>query len=1549
MVPVDEVLYESDRTLVTRRWSPGTDPVVLKRLRGPHAEDRARHERAMLERAAGVPGVPALTAADDGGGDLVALTGGDGRTLAATLADGPLPVTAALRLATGLTAALAGLHRRGILHRDITPANVLLDPAGTPTLIDFGLATAQVEGPDAGRLIGTLTYVAPEQTGRTGRGVDQRADLYGLGATVYAALTGGPPFRDEDPLRLVHDILVVVPEEPDVLNAHVPAVLSAIVMRLLEKEPDRRYQSAEGLAYDLSHASTPGFVLGERDFPARLIAPPRPVGRAAELTALRTALAGGTSLVTIGGPPGIGRSSLLAEVRSMAEESGARFVSGRFDPRRLGPGEDGLSVAFGALGRLLLSESEATLHEVRGRLRRELGVKNAALVGRATPDFGAVLDLPTGEAPEPMDPEQLESRLIEAAVTLLRVMCSRAYPLVLALDDFHLAPQTPARATAAIAADGPIPGLTLIITHRENTVALPEAAGDVLRLRLGGLTVAAVTDLITDVLRAPVADAAGLAEAVHARTGGHPADALALLNELRATGTLRVRTAGWTWDADALRRHLGAGDAGERLAARIAALPQPARDMLIVLACLGGEATPELLGAACGLSAGLALDALAPVLDDGLAVFAGETVRTGHERVRAALGTDVDAARTGIARRLAALPAHREVAADLFLAAGTPADPADRAVAGPLFAEAAETTRLLDPGQCERYLSAAVAAADRGDAFTLLMLHVHRHAALCRLGRLDEGDEVYRYIEINCPDPIGRVPSACVQISSLNRRVRFTDALELGSDLLGRIGLPVVPDPDEMRRESDAGMERLSRWAEHLPENGDPRPENGDRAHQARAKLINALMPNAVVASPAMMSWLQTTAHRLWVADGPAAQLTAPVAACGFGLIRARDDYHSGYRIVRFLLADCERRGWDQAAAELQFIFLTWAGHWHERLEDVLPVARAAFTGLVRTGATTQAGLACSGLAAYMLDCGSLGALEEQVTDALRYARKTGHAQAGLVQNAFRHFVHTVRGDTDDEFDEAAHLTRVAGNPPAAHTAHALRGLAALIAGDDETALASARAAAELAPRNPGFYLVTTTRVLCVVTGVDLDGAAAWLDARAADAPGNFAHLAALAAAERARRDGDRWAATAHYDTALREVSRRRRPWHYAVIAERAAAFQLAEGNEYAGNGLLGLARDAYEEWGATAKVRALDDTHPWLRGRRTDLDRLHSTSASSAGGLNNLDIDLVGVLDAARTLSSETRVGALRERVDEVLRSLTGATDVTLVVAADTDSGPRSVVRYVQRTRAAVLSGDAVRDDRFARDPYFAGVARCALLAVPVVARGEHIAVLILENRSSRDAFTADRLDAVRLVTGQLAVSLENAQLYASLEAKIADRTRELEEANARLEQLSITDPLTGLTNRRRMDTLLDSEWRRAARPKHPLSIAMIDIDYFKGYNDHYGHQGGDRCLTAVAKTVAAAVRSTDYVARYGGEEFCIILPETPLADALIVAERVRAAVEALREPHTLSPHGVVTVSIGVASGMPVPNGPVDTLLKLADESLYDAKRAGRNRVSTE
>ena len=186
-------------------------------------------------------------------------------------------------------------------------------------------------------------------------------------------------------------------------------------------------------------------------------------------------------------------------------------------------------------------------------------------------------------------------------------------------------------------------------------------------------------------------------------------------------------------------------------------------------------------------------------------------------------------------------------------------------------------------------------------------------------------------------------------------------------------------------------------------------------------------------------------------------------------------------------------------------------------------------------------------------------------------------------------------------------------------------------------------------------------------------------------------------------------------------------------------------------------------------------------------------------------------------------------------------------------------------------------------------------------------------------------------------------------LKQQVAERTVQLEEANTKLQQLSELDPLTGIANRRRFEETLEREWRRASRDNRPLSLVMIDIDYFKDYNDAYGHQLGDECLRRVATEIREAItRPGDLVARYGGEEFAAILPSTPAKGAFAVAELLRVRVERMGTRHLKSPIGVVTISLGVASMTPGESFAKETLLAAADGALYAAKRAGRNRVET-
>ncbi len=212
--------------------------------------------------------------------------------------------------------------------------------------------------------------------------------------------------------------------------------------------------------------------------------------------------------------------------------------------------------------------------------------------------------------------------------------------------------------------------------------------------------------------------------------------------------------------------------------------------------------------------------------------------------------------------------------------------------------------------------------------------------------------------------------------------------------------------------------------------------------------------------------------------------------------------------------------------------------------------------------------------------------------------------------------------------------------------------------------------------------------------------------------------------------------------------------------------------------------------------------------------------------------------------------------------------------------------------------------------------------------------------------AMFSRRLRADMVVQARLREAIAAANL--ELEEKVRLRTVELEAANRQLQALSATDGLTGLANRRTFDQEWEAEWQRASRQHLPLAIAMLDVDQFKAYNDHYGHQAGDVCLKMLAQTLSNTVqRSGELVARYGGEEFVVILPGLGSAEAHAAMERIRAAVQALGLPHAKATvAGVVTISIGVASCVPRQGQSSASLVEAADAAMYQAKNRGRNQV---
>ena len=1426
-----EMVHSSERTRVTRLFLPGRT-VIRKEPLGPDAEHRVRHEIAMLERLRGVAGVAQLAEAPRYPGSVVLEDAGE-----ASLAGRarPLPADQLLALGLGLARAVAGMHRRGVIHRDITPANVVVSgDDGVPCLVDFALASSfaeiRPEFTHHAEITGTLAYLAPEATGRTGRPVDQRADLYALGATLYELATGEPPFGAGDPLRLIHDHLARIPVPPAEVNHAVPVPLSGIIMHLLAKEPDNRYQTADGLVYDLerlryaqARRGKAAFRAGEHDFPARLQPPSRLAGRDDEVTALGAAfsdaLAGRCRGMLVAGAPGVGKTALVDQLRPVVTGADGWFVAGKFDQFRRDLEFDASHQALRALGRLLLAEPEDELTRVRGRILAAAG-PNAGLLTATVPEFAALLGTP----PNPGDPLTAQPRVQRAAVAALRAVASRKRPLVVFLDDLQWAGGTPLGFVDLVLSEEPVDGLLLVGAYREGDVdaAHPLAAplarwrdqAGVKHVRLGNLQEPGLAAMVAGMLRVGPDTVAGLAGAIEPHTRGNPYETVELLNALRRDGLLTATAAGWRWDEAAVRAHLGRSEVAGLLAARAAALPEQSRQMLEAMACLGGRAELSLLQAAAGEPANVVEETLAPALDEGLLVAepgARPAVRFRHDRIREVLLAGLDprrrrALQLAMARRLAAVPELFAVAAGQYLpAVGAVTDAAERhRVAGLLRRAAGQATLIGDYSLVDALLTAALPLIDPEETATLIEVRTARHAARYGLGRLEEADEEYRAIEEVSATALDRAAATAVQVSSLTARARFREAIGLSLDSLRELGI-TVPAGDRLPAELGRQFDRLYRWLDHTEAGDDlARPDVTDPTLLAASRLINAMQPPTFfIADFATHAWLSLEALRIWIEHGPGRTLVGPASNAAFAAVALRGDYAAGYRAARRILALGESRGYEPGASQARFLFsvLCW---WFEPVENGVREGQRAREGLIAGGDLAYAGHACESIATGLTDCApSLDVYLAEVEAGLAFLRRTGNEESGQGLDCYRWLAGVLRGESPATAGEAAGTDRYAGNPQALAHAHITRAIAAAIFGDQAGLGRHTAAAMPLLPTIPGSNLTAATRLLRALAlagqarAADGDERGAllaelaeltwWLAERASDAPDNFLHMLRLAEAERDWTAGDFRAAALAFDAARREAASRQRPWHRALIAEHAARFYLAHGLEQAGYDLLAQARQEYIAWGATAKAGQLDWAYPALRppadptggpdaGQPADVP--HRRSAVTTG-----TVDLLGIVSASQALSSETSIDRLHARVVRVLSAMTGATGVHLLLwdedrqdwllpppggtmpASGTGhegAAPMSVLRYVQRTREPLVAGDATADDRFSRDPYFAGLGCCSLLVVPILSRGALRAVLLLENRLIRAAFTTGRLDAVNLIAAQLAVSLDNAQVYA-------------------------------------------------------------------------------------------------------------------------------------------------------------------------------------------
>jgi PAS domain S-box-containing protein len=1028
----------------------------------------------------------------------------------------PLELTRFLRLAIGLSAALGALHERGIIHKDIKPANVMVDPkSGQVWLMGFGFALQLVrmrQTPEPLETIaGTLAYMAPEQTGRMNRSIDSRSDLYSLGVTFYEMLTGQLPFTASDPLGWVHCKMARQPISPGE-RREIPQAISSIILKLLAKTPEERYQTAAGLEADLrrcldewtSVKQIAPFCPGEKDASERLVISEKLYGRDREREALIEAFNhvvnhGTPVFILISGYSGVGKSSVVNELHQAIELRRGILISGKFDQYKRDIPYSTLAEAFQILVRQILGKNEAELTRWRNHIRDAVGL-NGQLMVNLIPELELIIGK---QPPVPELPAQEAQNRFQAVFrSFLGIFAESEHPLALFLDDLQWLDLATLRLVEYLMTDPGVGHLLLIGAYRDNEVGIThplvstlesirKTKADVREIVLAPLSVADMGELIADTLHQERTRAEPLAQLVHEKTGGNPFFAIQFLTTLATEGFLyfqRPDTA-WRWDLSGIQEQHITENVVELLIGKLSRLPKSTREALKQLACMGSSAKKIDLTVVHGGSKTDARSDLLAAIRGGFIVKSPGSYRFAHDRIQEAAyslipereraATHLQIGRLLLSKakseeleekvfeivsqfnrgaELLASRDERERVAELNLIAGQRAQ-----------GSAAHTSAL-------KYLGAGAAllGPDCWERQYQLSFALEFQQATSEFvtGDLEAAEDRLSRLSPRARSIVDIAAITGLRVDLYTTLDRSDRAVDIGLEYLQQLGISWSPHPTEeevLTEYKEMWRQLGSRPIEELIN----LPPMIDADRRATMDVLTKVMPPAMFTDKNLQCLVLGRMARLSFEYGNSDGSCLGYVWLG-GVLGSRfGDYQSGFRFGKLGVDLMENKGLNRFKPRVYLGFGSLVNFWTQPLQTGFALMRRAFDAAQEVGDLTYAAYACYDLIGQLLSSGDpLGEVQREAEIALEQA---SNARFGLMIDGITSQLRLIRmllGLTrefgsfdDDQFSEVRFERHLERDPHLANPAcrYWIRKLQArLYAGNHKSAVEAAEKAEQL-------------------------------------------------------------------------------------------------------------------------------------------------------------------------------------------------------------------------------------------------------------------------------------------------------------------------------------------------------------------------------------------------------------------------------------------------------------------------------------------------------
>lgn len=1236
----------------------------------------------------------------------------------------PLPLNRFFQIAIPLTKAITLLHTNQITHGHLKPKHILLDNEQMQMKVwNVGMLpflAKETSWYDQDILKETLPYISPEQSGRVNYAPDYRTDFYSLGIIFYELLTGTVPFVSDDPLDLIHSHLARQPIPLVEHRQEIPLVISDIVMKLLAKEPDSRYQSGNGLHYDLINSQKQWmnsdtihpFTLGLRDKPDQFLMPRKLFGRRKELHLLQNIFAevktGVTKAVLVAGSAGIGKSNLIEALQKTVIQQNGFFIRGKFDAINQNQPYSGIIQALQMLIRQLLGESDQYIQQWREKLQPLLG-EHGQLLLTLVPEVEQII----GSQP-PMSSDNYSERNNQIRLVFqqfIRVFAQKERPLLFLLEDLHWADNASIQIFKQLLSGSETGALFLIGTYRDNeltpvhptSIMLADEAIDTLPLQqitLKPMRVETVTAWLAETLNKPLDNL--LATIIYQKTAGNPFFIKTFMQTLIDEDLLFYDLEnGWQWHLAEIENLQVTENAAELKAQQINQVPEETRNILLTAACLGTSFDLELVATIGESSQEETYIHIRSALQAGLLLKQGHRYRFSHDRIHEAtyslmIPKEQIARHLAIGRCLLKQATETAVSQHPFLIV-------DQLNAGLAHVtnkdEKIKIAQLnMHAGQKSLQAAAYQSAAKYFNLGHSLLpneawqthydftfkLHLLLVEAEYLSGNFSRADKLYPILLTRGRTSTNKLDVYLVQIAQYHLQGKFQEALAIGKKGLLLLGIDLPPSQAEIHQlfkkelaqfETTMQIMNLSDLLQ-APAMTNPK-------HIQLTQLLSFVANSSYFTDSAVQSWTAIKMVNLSLTSGH--HETSAYAYAGYGHVVAiplLQEYEYAYQLGEIGIELAQKYNNLALRGKTYFRFGLGIIHWRKHFDVSIPILYDAYRYALEGGNLTYAGFALfHWLHNRIISGKNLVQIQMDAQKALPFLQQTNinFLEAAFCPGILQALA-SLLGQMDDlpsfnndQFDESVYLSKWQHLPVfvSAFYCAKIRSLyflghyqEGLALQDTIEVIANAGPQQPLAPEATFFMALMITAVYenapsSLQKEYDklLQDYLAQLKTWAQNGPDNYEHKYLLLAAEQKRLTHSVQKAIPLYRQSIQAAQNNRFIHIEALGNELYGRFWHSVGENIAAESYLIRAYNLYQQWGATAKLTEMEMRFP-------DLFSTIQNRTNNATTIPRLD--LLTVMKATQAIAEEINLDKLLSKMMAIIVENAGAQKGVLITETD-------------------------------------------------------------------------------------------------------------------------------------------------------------------------------------------------------------------------------------------------------------------------------------------